>query len=151
MCKSKFLKSVVCGMLIAFTVATSAFAGTVVNEVRVRGESRFSDYYSGGVGHYSVSGYEGSSIALYARNTTGSERLYHCTVKRFNYNTMSYDMSDTNAGRIAPGQTLDNSITRNHQNAVVDYLLWAEGYNYPDTTTVKIDDYKCKALQYYRD
>lgn len=143
--KINLFKSVVCGVLVSFILGTSVWAGTIERTIAARGVSEYSDYYSGTVGQYSVTG-KSTISSLKVVNTSSSPKLFYAAARRYNQYTDSYDLGSTSSYVLTPGQYETKSVERDMNNTNYDYHHFAEGF-YSTTSSVRLDFYTFKAQQ----
>lgn len=146
MCKSKLFKSLICGAVMALTIGTGVFAGTVEREEYVLNEETYSDSYSGTVGNYTVTGMESYTV-LELRNNGGSPKLYYGTVRAYNHASEAYENDTTKAYTISPGSYERKYMDRDMREAKYSYEHIAEGF-YSTTSSVRLDYYKFTAQQW---
>ena len=146
MCKSKLFKSLICGAVMALTIGTGVFAGTVEREEYVRNVATYTDSYSGTVGQYDVLGGTGGT-KLTIRNTVGIPTLYYATVRAYNYASREYDNNVTTAHTLQPGGSASKSMQRDMYSERHRYDHIGEGF-YSTTSSVRLDYYKYSAQHY---
>lgn len=148
--RTNLLKAVVCGVMITLIMTSTVLAATVSREEKVRGKS-YTNSYSGVVGHYTAAG-DNVNARTTIVNTSTSEKWFQCYVYRYNYNSLSYDSSESVSKVLKNGEPVSIVISRNSSSYMYDYEHIARGFYTPVYINNAVaDEFRFDALQYYRD
>lgn len=146
MVKSKMFKTLVCSAVMALTVGTGVFAGTVEREEYVLNKEAYSDSYSGIVGAYTVIGTK-SYTTLRVRNIGSTPTLIKTRVRVYDYATGEYENISQKNLELNPGSEGSNFIERDMNVMRYRYDHIAEGFS-STTSGVCVDYYRFIAQQY---
>lgn len=147
--KTHLLKTLLCTAMIIMVTGTTVMAGTVTRSQKVRGVTTYTNSYAGTFGNYCAAS-SGTDAVTSLQNNSGSERWYQCGVRRYNYNSCTYDKNDFCTGKLANGRVWCVEIARSKSSYVYNYEHIAKACastSYSSATL--IDNYKFTAKQYY--
>lgn len=84
------------------------------------------------------------------QNTTTTSHLYRCSVSRYNFNSLTYDLSDDGSKILSNGETTSAKISRNKNSYVYNYVHYANSFaSTSGTSSTMVDSYTFIAKQYY--
>ena len=147
--KKKIINSILCIAMCTMIMCTTVMGAMVSRSKNVRNVSNYTNTYNGSYGNYCAAG-DSSYARISVQNTTTTSHLYRCSVLRYNFNSLTYDLSDDGSKILSNGETTSAKISRNKNSYVYNYVHYANSFaSTSDTSSTMVDSYTFIAKQYY--